>query len=91
MGKGERATGKQGKRITLAIFAAPPGPQKCLLGLLPKPATSGQNVQRCKLRHRRYRACSLSLPGAVIPSRWSMFVLTARASRISCWAAWYSA
>ena len=37
---------KQGKRITLAIFVAPPRPQKCLLGLLPKPATSGQNVQK---------------------------------------------
>lgn len=42
----ERTIGKQGKRYTLAIFAAPPGPQKCLLGLLPKPATSGQNVQK---------------------------------------------
>lgn len=40
------ANGKQGKRYTLAIFAAPPGPQKCLLGLLPKPATSGLNVQK---------------------------------------------
>lgn len=39
-------TSKQGKCITLAIFAAPLGLQKCLLGLLPKPATSGQNVHK---------------------------------------------
>lgn len=43
---GQRTNGKQGKCGHTCYFCSPRGPQKRLLGNLPKPGTSGQNVPK---------------------------------------------
>ena len=44
---GVRVSGKQCKCMDTCFFAPPPGRQKCLLGLLPKPAVLLATVTRC--------------------------------------------
>ena len=89
--------GKQGECIDTHDFCARRGRQKCLLGSLPKPGTSGHFVPKSAAQAPyicvtvAYRSCSLFFCPSVRPSRWSMFVLTATASRISRCAFRYSA
>lgn len=89
--------GKQGECIDTHDFCARRGRQKCLLGSLPKPGTSGHFVPKSAAQAPyicvtvAYRSCSLFFCPSVRPSRWSMFVLTATASRISYCAFRYSA
>lgn len=88
---GPARNGKQGRCAHTCYFAWPGAPQKCLLGSSQTRRTSGHFVQKSLLSAaRRYRSWALSR-SSVCPSRWSMFPLTATASRISAWALRYSA
>ncbi len=89
---GPARNGKQGKCGHTCYFCRPRGAAKMLVGELPKPARLLDTLSRspCCLRPRRYLSWAL-FRSSVWPSRWSMFPLTATASRISAWALRYSA
>jgi len=89
---GPARNGKQGRCAHTCYFCVAGSPAKMLVGGPPKPrGTSALFVQKSLLSAaRRYRSWALSR-SSVCPSRWSMFPLTATASRISAWALRYSA
>ena len=83
---GPARNGKQGRCAHTCYFCVAGSPAKMLVGELPKPAGLLDTLSAA----RRYRSWALSR-SSVCPSRWSMFPLTATASRISAWALRYSA
>ena len=94
---GPARNGKQFECGHTRNFCRAEGPAKMLVGELPKPAGLRDKVSQSPGAMRllsaacRYRSWALFSRPSVTPSRWSIFALTATASRISAWAWRYSA
>ena len=94
---GDARFGKQFECVHTPKFLPGRRPAKMLVGELPKPAGLRDKVSQSPGAMRllsaacRYRSWALFSRPSVTPSRWSIFALTATASRISAWAWRYSA